>query len=474
MDSINSVKKYLFVDDRWIASTHAVHRKVPQAVKDTKNPLLVADRPWEGGLNCFGTVLEDAGTGPGMRYRMWYQIYARGRYPDIRFDAGLGYAESADGRIWRKPHVGLATPAGEPSNIVLAGRGRGQFLSAAVLRDPDALPDGRYKLLHWDAMSAADLAAHGDPFPLPEPKAGWQPLAGEGLFTAQSADGLAWRPCHPQPIAGGEVDACAMSRQADGVFAAYFKAGARPERHFRVVARSRSRDFRHWDPPEVILRPDWHDPEGTEFYGMSGFDYFGTRLGLLWVYRNSPDDKRVEVELAAECPNGSWHRAADRRTILPVGGSGAWDAGCIYPASAPVVSPAADPDGLWLYYGGVNVRHDDGRFRENAIGRARLRLDGFAALAAGHLAGELATVPLAELGERAGAGLRVNLHAPRGSLQAVMLDADSGAVLAESATLSGCDATDQPVELSAPPPDGGPRRLLFRLHKAALYSFRFG
>ena len=150
-------RKHLFVDDRWISSTHGVYRQVPVAEKDPDNPLVVADQPWEGGLNCFGTVLEDPagclGASAGNRYRLWYQIYARGRYDDPRFGSAIGYAESADGRAWTKPAIGMTTPRGEASNIVATCRGRGQLLSPAVLLDPQAPPEARYRLLNWDAMS---------------------------------------------------------------------------------------------------------------------------------------------------------------------------------------------------------------------------------------------------------------------------------------------------------------------------------
>lgn len=468
-------RRFLFVDDRWIAESHAVHRFIPTAEKEQSNPLLVADCSWESGLNCYGTVLEDPEGAQSGRYRMWYQIYARGLYArglsgDRRWDGAVGYAESEDGLRWRKPACGIVTPGGEASNVVLPGRGRVELLSPSVIRDPGAPAAARYKLLHWDAMAESDLAAHGDPFPLPAEKPGWKPLAGEGLFTATSADGLNWTALSPQPVVGGEVDAATLSRCADGRFTAYFKQGIRPERHFRAIARATSTDFLTWSEPRTILKPDWRDPEGTEFYGLSGFDYFGTRLGLLWVYRNSPDDKRVEIELAAEDEDGHWHRAADRQVLLPTGGRGAWDAGAIYPASAPVVAPADDPDGIWLYYGGVSVRHDDGRYRENAIGRARLRLDGFAGMAAGYFPGSLLTRPL----RPDGTGIRVNLQARHGSIQAALVDPADGRELARTRSHGGVDGTGVALEWESPPPAvNGPVQVRFHLHKANLYSFGF-
>ncbi len=42
--------KFLFIDDRWIARTYGLHRRIGQARKHPANPLITADRPWEGGL----------------------------------------------------------------------------------------------------------------------------------------------------------------------------------------------------------------------------------------------------------------------------------------------------------------------------------------------------------------------------------------------------------------------------------------
>ena len=70
--------KFLFIDDRWIARTYGLHRRTGQARKHAANPLIIADRPWEGGLKLYGTVLKDGG-----RYRMWYQM-VNFRESDVR------------------------------------------------------------------------------------------------------------------------------------------------------------------------------------------------------------------------------------------------------------------------------------------------------------------------------------------------------------------------------------------------------
>ncbi len=463
-------RKHLFVDDRWIARTHAVHRRIGRPDKRPENPVVKADRPWETHVGCYGTVLDDGG-----RYRMWYEAFNLRADEEPRFQTAVAYAESDDGVHWHKPPVGAEHPRHGATNLVLLSSGRTYLFSPAVIRDdgePD--PERRYKMLFWDAMAADDLERVGTPFPATAAVPGWQPVAGEGMFVAFSADGVTWRRHGPQPVLGGPCDATAMNQGEDGHAMAAFKTSLRADRHFRVVAESESADFVSWSEPRVVLEPDWSDPPGTEFYGMSPFDYFGTRLGLLWLYHNAPDDKSMDIQLAAATGtnrNRHWHRAADRRTLLGTGPRGAWDAGGIMMSSRPVVAPRTDPEGIWLYYDAMNVRHDDTRYWQRAVGMARLRLDGFAAMEASYFAGELLTVPVHANGPR----LMVNLAARHGRLTVDALDPASGARLAESAPLEGTDAVavEVPWRDGRPPPADRPVALEFRLREAALYAFWF-
>src|SRR5580765_6440715 len=83
----------LMVDDSLIAGKVDVVRTYHPFQKNAGNPLLVADKPWEGSLAyLYGTILPNE-TGGG--YRMWYHSY-NGEYHIL-------YATSADGLSWVKP-----------------------------------------------------------------------------------------------------------------------------------------------------------------------------------------------------------------------------------------------------------------------------------------------------------------------------------------------------------------------------------
>lgn len=459
-------QKYLFIDDLWIAGTHAVHRRIDSFAKDHANPLLVADRAWEGrSIYCYGTCLVDDG-----RYRLWYQV-ANEQEDDPRFRTAVGYAESADGRHWEKPLVGATHPELGPTNLVVLSTGRSSLYSPSVVRDDtDPDPARRYKMMLWDAMSDESLARHGSPFQQCADLPGWRGIEGEGLFTLVSPDGIAWER-QATPIVGSPSDASALSQLTDGSFLATFKTSVRDDRHFRVIAESRSDDFRHWSEPHVVLEPDWRDPTGTEFYGLAAFDYFGNRLGFLWMYHNAPDDKRMDVQLASWTARTGWQRSADRQTILATGGRGQWDAGSVITASAPVIAPSHDPDRLWLFHAGTTVRHDDARYRRDAIGLAVLRLDGFAAMEAGYFPGTLSTQPLMAQGRK----LFLNAAARHGELSVSVLDGSSRNQIVRSLPLLGVDGTALPVmwENAFLFSQDKPVILEFSLHRASLFSFWF-
>jgi hypothetical protein len=46
----------LFLDDALLAHTRGVTKRLHQPVKFEGNPVLVADRPWEGRTVCYGTT----------------------------------------------------------------------------------------------------------------------------------------------------------------------------------------------------------------------------------------------------------------------------------------------------------------------------------------------------------------------------------------------------------------------------------
>ena len=77
-------------------------------------------------------------------------------------------------------------------------------------------------MLFYDAMTEADLAQYGAPFPPSGSVPGWRSIEGEGMFTACSADGIHWQR-RPQPVFAGPSDAVAFSRAEDGRYLAFLQ-----------------------------------------------------------------------------------------------------------------------------------------------------------------------------------------------------------------------------------------------------------
>lgn len=464
-----SQNKYLFVDDSWISSSYAVNREMHVPVKAAENPLVVADKPWEGGVNCFGTVLYDEG-----KFRMWYQIYNGKEKKDLRFATMVGYAESTDGIKWTKPELGLFEYKGNKNNnITLTSWGSSDLYSPAVVKDmKETNPARRYKMLYWDAMSDENVKKDHSPFPLGKNVPGWTALDGEGFFAAFSADGIHWEKYGTQPVFTCACDASSVMQNEDGSFSAYFKMSVKDDRHFREIGKATSTDFMHWSEPQIILSPDWKDAHGTEFYGLSVTEYYKNFIGLIWMYYNSPDDKGMDIQIATSRDGKSWERAADRKVLLTMGNKGEWDAGGLIPASQLIVAPKAAEDKIYLYYGGTTTRHDDSRayHRENSIGLATLRIDGFASMDAKLFKGYLITNPIKLSGN-----LFINADAKHGFINIEILDAKTKKIIAASKNYENFDNTKLKIDWSSSPDTYTNKDVLlkFNLKKASLYSFWF-
>ena len=61
-------EKQLFIDNRFIAKSEGVTLTMNPPQQDHE-PLLVSDKPWDGPLGVYNTVLKE-----GDRFRMWYDV----------------------------------------------------------------------------------------------------------------------------------------------------------------------------------------------------------------------------------------------------------------------------------------------------------------------------------------------------------------------------------------------------------------
>ena len=478
----------LFVDRTVVRETNGVVFTLHEAQKHASNPVLVADREWEGsraGSYCNALYDEDE-----KLFKIWYDSAPPAGYFKTKGLISL-YAVSHDGIVWEKPPVGTLEAAGaSPHNAVLNGR---EPSVVKDLRDPD--PARRYK---------TTCIFYNTQFP---------PNRVEGIeyHTMVSPDGLHWTRSSSSPISQGRDVITSYLDQRLGLYAAFPKIGTPVRGHRRrVFYLTTSRDFTTWSKPQLVWAPDLADDAGslariesvrslldvpdnpslmrTEFYGISVYPAESCTLGFPWVFtinNNQRDgtnqDGPIEIQLGASRDLVTWERHF-RTPCIPLGAPGEWDSG-------KMIAQACGfrfGDEIRLYYGASNATHgqrasrpekgpEKKRYR-SSIGLARWKLDRFVSADGFAGGGTLTTVPVTHSGAR----LEINARARgRGWLTVEFEDAAGRPVegLRPSDVFRGDDLratmtwkgkADVPARLK-----NRPVRLKFRLHDCELYSFAF-
>lgn len=438
----------LLIDDFLVQSKTGIVRTYHPFQKYAGNPVIQADKPWEGtNVYLYGTILP---TEDGSGYRMWYHFlnYAEGV-------DGSCYATSTDGLHWNKPTLGLFPYKGSTANNIYTTRGG----SVSVMHTPfNPEPQRRYTHLGYEEG---------------------------GYYGGWSADGIHWDNVPTNPLVGGGDVAHATWDPHQRRYLGYYKTPAYLNGlRRRAVAFSETTDFSSWPAPQLILAPDdlddwWVSPgslERTHFYGFCVFPYESAYLGFLWILRSVEDgfiEGTIHVEIASSRDGVHWTREEGHRpAILELGPAGAWDDGMVFTSTHPLV----EGDTMRLYYGGFDDTHAQENSWHAKIGLATLRKDGFASLDAGTTTGTVLTKRLVGLE----GPLHVNYRASGGWLKAEVLD-EFGQVIAgydqnACQPLQG-DSIDQVVTWtghSTLPAGPGPLRLRFILRNAGLYSFQAG
>ena len=293
-------------------------------------------------------------------------------------------ARSEDGQRWR---------------LVERVTERGGDRLKAVFEDPTAPPEGRFKgmgcdggwfdpdtgermdtggekganeeaVRRWKAQEYQGPAYHGPRVELGGEVIGWT-----------SPDRRRWRtldaPLAPFPMDGG---LSAGYDRATGHYFAYCRVhgmeiepGAAPGVGSgsaevglvrRAIGLTRTRDFRSWPPPKLILAPDGQDGLDVSFYGCDYFPYPAFPNGvrddlhgmLIQVYHQATD--HVDSQIAFSRDGLFWHRP-ERRPIIPLGAPGEGDSGMVYSWGCGVIEL---PDGSWgSLYAGSSWVHNAGR-----------------------------------------------------------------------------------------------------------------
>ena len=296
--------KQLFLDEQLLAGTRRISRLMGRPDKYARNPILVADRPWEiekgenfDGVQISGqAVLYDA---EERLFKMWYNPWANGVRPWC-------YAVSRDGYRWEKPALGVYSFRGSRENNIMGAWSDVKFFN--VFKDPhDQDPARRYK-----AMGESE---------------GKSPQT-SGTAVAFSPDGIHWTPHPDNPVVrkGRDVADCPTFLGWDGRIGKYVyyprpghslapeidgKGLETPHdrmnpnaTHLRSIGYSTSDDFVRWSPTELMLAPDPSDRVDAQYYQMTAAQEGDLYIGFMHMYHSH--DKTFEIYLLTSRDGFHW------------------------------------------------------------------------------------------------------------------------------------------------------------------------
>jgi len=466
----------LFVDRVLVREARNVAFTLHPARKHPENPLVRADRPWEGWrLEIYGNVIYDEEEG---LFKMWYI----GEEPEAFPHYATLYATSKDGVHWEKPLVGAFDNAKYPEHNGVAE----QVLLASVMKDRDEQdPDRRYKMIGW---LQKDHAYH----------------------TMVSPDGLHWTRLSQEPICRSGDVITGYYDERRKLYVALPKIGHHILGHNRrVFWLTTSEDFVTWTEPRLVLYPDLRDDAGslarieevrpildvpddpklmrTEFYGVGAYPAESCTLGFVWLFtvnnnaRYGNQEGPGELQLAVTRDLVHWERPF-RVPCVPRGKLDEWDCGFFCTQSRAL----RVGDEVWLYYTGSNYTHGTpclyraegtgrGAKYTGAIGLAIWDLDRFVSVDAPAEGGALTTVPVVFQGGR----LEINARTqPGGSVVVALCDAAGNPLPGHerSDTVTG-DGLRHVVTWAGKPDVASlaskPVSLHFEMKSAELFAFAF-
>jgi len=476
-------RRELMVDDYLLdGCTGGIKLRLQSPVP--REAVLVTDQPWEGCMNTFNTVLR-----VGDRYRLYYRGWqvnlaakeSKAEAMAVPRPPCICVAESPDGVHWERPVLGLYDYQGRRDHNVVwmddpvkktGWHGFSPFLDTR----PGVAPEERFK-----AVGVLN---------------GW-PIPGLHLFA--SADGLRWRQVSEEPIF--------TTGKFDSHNVVYFDAGRGEYRVYardlrdgrRDVRTATSPDLRHWTVAEWL---DFGDAPPDQLYTNNVLPYY--RAPELFVGFPARYVERPWTPTMEQLPELEHRR--QRSSISPRYGtavsdavfmssrdgrrfrrwgeafirpglraSGSWTYGDIYPVWG-LVETASDLPG-----GGneLSLYASEGYWRgeSSVVRRYTLRLDGFVALHASRVGGEVVTKPLTFTGERlslnlstsAAGSIRVELQDGAGQALPGYALADCWEIVGDSLDYTATWRQGASVAALA----GRPVRLRLELHDADLFALQF-
>lgn len=449
------VGRQLFVDDFLIEKTD-LKRTFHYPQKYAGNPVLKPETPLElndGRLPCATLFQDGVWFDPKDRlFKMWYHAGW--------FD-GTALATSKDGLHWERPQLDVV----KGTNRLLPAEGHGQRDGCAV----------------WLDHFAVDLAQRFKMFLYERP---------ESKFNGQvftSPDGVHWTGPTRTPTVGDNTSISHNPFRKKWIYSVRTGRDGRTRGYrecddFVKGASWTPDELFHWAGADALDLPDPQVGDRTQLYNLDAIAYESLMLGVFAIHRGPANEvcaklkrpKLTDLELAYSRDGFHWHRP-DRTVFLAcTRKEGDWDRAYLHSAATIC---AIVGDKLYFYYGafsGVSPKFGGHLYAGGATGVAFLRRDGFVSMDAGESIGTLTTRTITFKGRH----LFVNLDAPKGELQAEVLD-EKGNVIAPF-TAENCvpavgDSTRQRItwkdagdlaKLS-----GRKVRLRFHIKHGQLYAF---
>jgi hypothetical protein len=373
----------LFIDDATVEDRWGVRRVINRPLKDPRNPVLMADAPWEDGVGA-PNVIYDPEEGI---FRMWYTAVDwdawmhQFRFKDWRAEAHgypyfMCYAESKDGVRWKKPRLeGHPYLKHDKTNVLVTGHQKAQ--ASRVMWNPLSTErDERFLLTYKDNRPDA----HG------------------AFCLAYSDDGIEWQEDERNPVYVALQDTwqnmvydprrerwLLFDRPRTYAGVRGVPGGPTEGNYKRRVAVHIGQTPYDFGEPRVLLWPEEVDDHDFDHMVVSrrGNHFIGF-IGQM----GPPPKMEFNLHLAFSGDGLHWRQLPDRPVYLPHGNSGEFDCGSTSSAGGVVDRGREN----FIYYRGS--RHGQGQGNRNnvtGIGRAQFLRDRFAAQMGEHAGGFLLT-----------------------------------------------------------------------------------
>lgn len=369
---------YLLIDDLHIERMERV-RRVPGPVRKLPQPIIHADRPWEGAyVWAHNGMIHDADEGV---FKLWYHANDPGlatEHPELAWKDRPAYAVSADGAHWEKPDLGVVDWKGSRrNNLVDFPPYGGDGPLGSVFKDPTRSDADRGYLAMGMARFRAPRGTrpqywyHDGGYHDRRPRRGGVPITC-GFYVYDSPNGFVWT---RRPRAAMSNTVCTDNMMAHGYDTDLRKwiiwGQARTAGKFRTVGVSFADDLACIPFPQAALIPDEHDPPDCEFNHMVALKVPGGYAGLVVDFRPH-EGCRKEPQLAFSRDARAWSRPAGRAPFIPAGEPGSWDEMNVF-----VHHPIAVGDDVFIPYHG-SITGNGAFFPEHRRGRTRyVRVGGW-------------------------------------------------------------------------------------------------